>query len=173
MQKKLSLGFLRFFWVQQMLTLVLLGGIVYIQIGDATVNPEAIRQYGVFLSVFAVLLLAGGLVFRRIKLGVHALPLVMNRTDSTWSEGLTEQQKEAIKDEALLLYKTATIMGTATAEAAAICGIALAFMSKMTVLYLPFAGAAGAVILWQLPNQTSLDAICGALVQQKKSSADS
>ena len=169
MKKQPTMQFLRILWAQQIFTLAILGVVVHIQNGDQAANTEAVSSYGLFFTGFALVLIVGGLVFRGIKAGTHALPLLMNRADTEWGEELDASTKDAIKAEALLLYRTATIIGTACAEAAALCGFALAFMSKMTVLFLPFAGAAGAIILWQLPNQASLDAICAALEKKKRS----
>ena len=167
MRKQPTVGSLRLFWAQQIVTLIILGAVVHVQNGNAPAQPDAMSQYGWFMVGLAVMLIAGGLFFRVAKAGTHALPFLISRSDVVWGEGWNADQREAIKHEAMLRYKTATIMGTACAESAALCGFVLAFMSKMTAIYLPFAGAAAAVILWQLPNQQSLDAICASLSKKK------
>ena len=167
MRKQPTLGSLRLFWAQQIVTLIILGAVVHFKNGNAPAQSDAIDQYGLFLVGMAVMLIAGGLFFRVAKAGTHALPFLISRSDAVWGEGCNAEQREAIKNEGMLVYKTVTIMGTAFAESAALCGLALAFMSKMTTIYLPFAGASAAVILWQFPNQQSLDAINASLFQKK------
>jgi len=169
MGKQPTLGSLRLFWAQQLLTLVLLGAAVHIQNGDAATRPDALDDHGLVLTGLAVILVVIGLVLRIRKAGAHALPFLVHRADTVWGQALRLDQKDSIKSEALYLYKTATILGTACAELAVLCGCALALTSKMTALYWPFAGVCGAVILWQLPNRQSLDAICRALEQKKRS----
>jgi len=150
-----------------MVSLPVFGGIAYIMLAEKPAKTDDQLMAGLIFSGLALALVVVGLVVRTVKAGTHALPLLMERQDSSWQDGLTAEQIDQIKQEAMLAYKTATIMGTACAEAAALCGLALALLTNMAVLYLPFGGAAAAVILWQVPNQASLDAISRALVKKK------
>ena len=165
------MGVLLFIWAQQLFTLGIFGAVAIFQNANAPVDTEAISSYGLIFTALAVVFMLGGLAVRSLKGGTHALPLLFSRSDTVWGQGLSAEEKAAVNEEAMHLYKTATIIGTAGAEAAAVCGLVLALMTKMTMLYVPFAGAAGAMLLWQIPNQASLNAVCAALEKKRHSAA--
>jgi hypothetical protein len=154
-------------WGAQIFALVLFGGALHVTLQDAVAQPEKLMPFGLACAGMAVMAIIMGLVLRTLQTGTHALPLIMNRESSPWHSGIGPEQAQVVMAEALKKYTTATILGCACAEAAALFGFALAMMVKMPIIYLPFAGAAATVMLWQFPNQASLSSIARHLAQSK------
>jgi hypothetical protein len=154
-------------WGAQLFALVLFGGALHVTLQDAVAQPEQLMPLGLVFAGMAVMAMVMGLVLRTMQAGTHALPLIMNRESSPWHSGIEPEQAQIVMAEALKKYTTATILGCACAESAALFGFALAMMAKMPIIYLPFAGAAATVMLWQFPNQASLNSVARHLAQSK------
>jgi len=155
----------------QLVSLLFFGGALFLTTADATAQPELFMPSGLALSGLAVSALVMGLVLRTFQAGTHALPLLMKEDPSPWDSGLSAEESQKVMVTACKKYQIATIVGCACAEAAALFGFALAMMIKMPIIYLPFAGAAAAVMLWQIPNQRSLNSVARHLADHKKQTA--
>ncbi len=157
-------------WGSQLFFLLMLGGAIHFLLKEGVPQPDMLMPMGLALSGMAGIALIAGLLLRTFHAGTHALPLLMSRDSSLWHSGLEPAQAEMVMAEAVKKYMTATILGCACAEAAALFGFALAMMVKMPIIYLPFAGAAATVMLWQIPNQASLISIARHIAQERSRS---
>ena len=163
-----GLRILRFIWLQQIVTIIVLGAIGPLVQQDVDPVLDNLPMYTFGCGLLAVASISIGLYLRRYYAGTMALPLLMPAHLGCWKNGLNTDQINSIQRQANHLYKTITIAGTAFAEGAAVFGLVLAWMANMPILYAPFGGLAAIFILWQFPNNRALEAICGGLIQQKR-----
>ena len=159
---------LQIIWLQQLVSLLIFGGVAFFINQGEEPNADNLASYAAACLVLAVVSIAVGLYVRRHYGGTVALPFVSD-DQTSWEAELSEHQIAEVRAEAENVYKTMTIAGTAFSEIAAILGLALSWLVKMSILYAPFGGLAGVFILWQLPNPRSFNATCAALVKRKRS----
>jgi hypothetical protein len=131
--------------------------------GQAAI-PERIAELGPIFGLMALSCL-GMMPWMRTRLmGAQTLPLLMKPPGTgAWDEGLDAATANHVLTAAHAKYRTGMIIGMALCESAVLFGFAVAFMGKMPIVILPFAGAGLAGLAWQFPTEAGVLAIARAM----------
>jgi hypothetical protein len=129
-----------------------------------TSTPEKIAELGPVFGLMALSSLALMPWMRARLMGAQTLPLLMKPPGTgAWDEGLDATAAAAMLTAAHGKYRTGLMIGMALCESAVLLGLTLAFMGKMPIVILPFAGAGLAGLAWQFPTEAGVLAIARAM----------
>jgi hypothetical protein len=93
-------------------------------------------------------------------MGAQTLPLLMKPPSTgAWDEGLDAAAANRLRTATHAKYRTGMMIGMALCESAVLFGFTVAFMGKMPIVILPFAGAGLAGLAWQFPTEAGVLAI--------------